>query len=118
MAVKTVRVLAALTATLHDGKNMIVLTEGKYARVAETSLSFLREKEAIDEDGPLDHDGDGGQGGSKPADPPGLTGKNKDQLLAIAEEESVAIEDGATKADIVAAIELAREAKSEGDKAP
>lgn len=41
---------------------------------------------------------------------PSLTGKNKADLLAIAEVEGVAIEDGATNADIVSAIELHREA--------
>jgi hypothetical protein len=41
---------------------------------------------------------------------PGLTGKSKDQLLAIAADEGVTIPDGATNNDIVAAIELNREA--------
>lgn len=47
----------------------------------------------------------------KPVDdgPPALTGKNKAQLLEIAEAEGVTVEDGATNADIVAAIELGRE---------
>lgn len=58
---------------------------------------------------PLDHDGDGKAGGSLPHDPPALTGKNKAQLLEIAAAEGVEIEDGATNADIVAAIELGRE---------
>lgn len=39
---------------------------------------------------------------------PSLTGKNKADLLAIAEAESVEIEDGATNDDIRSAIELAR----------
>lgn len=42
---------------------------------------------------------------------PSLAGKNKAELLEIAEAESVQIEDGATNDDIKSAIELAREAK-------
>ncbi|USA40223.1 hypothetical protein NCF86_03445 [Pelagerythrobacter marinus] len=38
-----------------------------------------------------------------------LTGKNKAELLEIAKAEGVEIEEGATNADIVSAIELARE---------
>ncbi|WP_395326928.1 hypothetical protein WBP06_09445 [Novosphingobium sp. BL-8H] len=38
-----------------------------------------------------------------------LTGKNKAELLAIAKAENVTVEDNATNADIVSAIELARE---------
>lgn len=64
--------------------------------------------EAIDELPQLDHDSSGAPGGSEPHDPPALTGKNKAQLLAIAEAEGVATEDGATNAEIVAAIEAAR----------
>jgi len=40
---------------------------------------------------------------------PALSGKNKAELLEIAKAENVTIEDGATNADIVSAIELARE---------
>lgn len=63
----------------------------------------------------LDRDGDGAAGGSKPADPPALTGKNKADLLAIAAAENVAIKDGATNAEIVEAIEAAR---ADEDEAP
>lgn len=117
MAVKTVRKLAAITATLHDGKNMIVLNEGRYSTVSVESLTFLREKQAIDETGEagLDRDDDGAAGGSLENEPPVLKGKNKAQLLAIAAEEGADVEDGATKADIVAAIELKREAVANGD---
>lgn len=38
-----------------------------------------------------------------------LTGKNKAELLEIAKAENVEVEDGATNADIISAIELARE---------
>ena len=40
---------------------------------------------------------------------PGLTGKSKSELLDIAKAEGVEIEDNATNADIIAAIELHRE---------
>jgi predicted DNA-binding protein (UPF0251 family) len=43
---------------------------------------------------------------------PGLKGKTKDQLLAIAADEKVEIEDGATVNDIISAIELNRESKA------
>lgn len=42
-------------------------------------------------------------------DRPGLTGKSKAELLAIAKAEGVEIEDGATNDDIKSAIELHRE---------
>jgi len=61
----------------------------------------------------LDGDGDGDVGGSKPAEPAALTGKNKVDLLVIAAEEGVSIEDGATNDDIIAAIRLDREAKAQ-----
>lgn len=44
---------------------------------------------------------------------PGLTGKNKAELLEIAKAENVEVEEGATNADIVSAIELAREAAAQ-----
>ena len=56
----------------------------------------------------LDHDADGEKGGSVPNEPPSLTGKNKAELLEIAEAEGVEIEDGATNAQIVDAIEAQR----------
>ncbi len=57
----------------------------------------------------FDRDGNGNPGGSKTDDLPGLTGKNKAELLEIAKAENVEVEEGATNADIVSAIELARE---------
>lgn len=115
MAVKTVRKLAAITATLHDGKNMIVLHEGRYVRVSVESLDFLRGKKAIDETGEagLDRDDDGNAGGSLENEHAVLKGKNKAQLLAIAAEEGADVGDATTNADIVAAIELKREADSD-----
>lgn len=60
-------------------------------------------------DDPLDHDGNGKKGGAKF---PGLTGKTKDELLAIAADEGVTVEDDATNDDIKSAIELSREEKA------
>ncbi|MBB4859636.1 hypothetical protein HNO88_002965 [Novosphingobium chloroacetimidivorans] len=67
--------------------------------------------------GGFDHDGDGTAGGSRPYDPPALTGKNKAELLAIAEAEGVTIEDGATNAAIIEAIEAARAGEDEAPAA-
>lgn len=44
--------------------------------------------------------------------PVALSGKNKEQLLEVATAEGVTIEEGATNADIVSAIELHREASA------
>lgn len=60
----------------------------------------------------FDQDGDGSTGGRAPQDPPSLSGKNKAELIDIAKAECVEIEEGATNADIVSAIELAREEKA------
>lgn len=79
-----------------------VAVSGVYLDRAQ-SLPFL---DVVDV---LDHDGDGEAGGSNPAEPVSLSGKNKAELLAIAEAEGVEIEEGSTNADIGSAIELARE---------
>lgn len=57
---------------------------------------------------PLDGDGDGQPGGSVPADPPSLAGKNKAQLTEIATSEGVTVHEGMTNAQIVQAIEAKR----------
>lgn len=49
-------------------------------------------------------------GGDKADEKPSLAGKNKAELLKIAADEEVEIEDGATNDDIRSAIELKREA--------
>lgn len=58
----------------------------------------------------LDRDNDGEAGGSLPHEPPALAGKNKAELTAIAEAEGVDISAARTNAEIVVAIEAAREA--------
>ncbi len=57
---------------------------------------------------PLDRDGDGQPGGSVPADPPSLAGKNKAQLTEIAASEGAAVDGDMTNAQIVQAIEAKR----------
>lgn len=52
----------------------------------------------------LDRDGDGRPGGSKPASPPGLFGKNKAALLEIGLAEGAAVEDGMSAKDLMATI--------------
>ncbi len=58
--------------------------------------------------GPLDRDEDGAPGGSKPAETVALTGKNKDDLLAIAKDEGVEADDSMTNKEIREAIEFKR----------
>lgn len=114
---ETVEVVAAITATLHDGTSMIVLSQGKAVTVARSSLAFLKSKDAIAGGNlpQLDHDDDGAPGGSEPHKPVALTGKNKQSLLEIAEQEGVVTDDSMTNSEIVAAIEDARIA---ADSAP
>ena len=104
MAVKTAEITAAKSGTFHDGRSMIVLKEGEKATVAETSLPFLRERDLI-QDGSASSGGEGVE-----TELPGLTGKTKDELKAIAEAEEVNLEDGMTNPQIVEAIEAKREA--------
>lgn len=58
----------------------------------------------------FDANGDGKAGGSTPAEPPALTGKNKADLLEIAKAEGVTVEKDATNGQIVDAIEKKRAA--------
>ena len=44
----TVTVKATETRTVHDGRSMIVLTKGKDATVAESSVAFLRDLRLIE----------------------------------------------------------------------
>lgn len=111
------KIRALRTFSAYDGTQIHVFNAGKDGEPAETievtdkfgaeclATGHAEEVDAIPQ---LDHDGDGEGGGSLPHDPPALTGKNKAALLAIADAEGVAIEDGATNAAIVDAIEAAR----------
>ena len=58
----------------------------------------------------LDGDGDGKAGGTKPSDPPALSGLTKAELLEVAKAESVELSEEATKAEILEAIEAKRAA--------
>lgn len=94
------------------GFGMVVGNDGEDVAVPVSKIADFVAHGFIGDADPLDHDHDGEPGGSEPHVPPALTGKNKAELLAIAAEEGVTVEDGAKNADIVAAIELAREAKA------
>lgn len=57
----------------------------------------------------------GDAGDREPQDLPALTGKTKAELLDIAAAEGATVEAGSTNADIIAAIELKREAGAAGE---
>lgn len=95
--------------------------DSKNVGVPETVLALLIEEEKVrpldagHEPAPapqnlpqLDHDGDGLPGGSRPDALPPLTGKNKAALIVIAIDEHVALEEGMTNPQIIAAIEKKR----------
>lgn len=48
---ETVERVAAITATLHDGKNLIALKQDATVRVAQTSIPFLEARGALKEEG-------------------------------------------------------------------
>ena len=111
------QIRALRTFSVWDGVQIHVFNAGKNGApgepetVSDKVFALCLETgnaEAVGELPQLDHDSSGAAGGSEPHDPPALTGKNKAALLAIAEAEGVAIEDGATNAAIVEAIEAAR----------
>lgn len=105
----------------YDGGAMIVLNAGDEGVVSEALAAQLvtaGTAAVIEyELSPLDHDGDGHPGGSLPKVPPVLIGKNKKQLLAIAEDEGVDVPEGATNSAIIEAIEDARAAADDDDAA-
>lgn len=76
------------------------ILHGKMAEAAGLTVETLREKFGLSAQGePL----------LDAAELPTLSGKNKSELLAIADEEGATIEEGATNAEIIAAIEAHRE---------
>lgn len=117
------KIRALRTFSAFDGAQIHVFNAGKNGEpgeAIEVTDKFGAEclatghAEEIDVLPQLDHDHDGSSGGSLPHDPPALTGKNKAALLAVAEAEGAEIEEGATNAEIVAAIEARRESNGEG----
>jgi hypothetical protein len=104
-----------------EAGRMVVLNPGESGIVSDSlGRRLLGSAPADGDDGTaplsqLDHDGDGNPGGSVPHDPPALKGKNKAELLAIAEAEGVAVEEGATNKAIADAIEAHRAAQTDGD---
>lgn len=91
---------------------MLVGEGSELARSAEGQNGSTT-ADVIEEEGvqrAFDHDGDGKDGGSKPKDPPSLSGMNKAELLDQAKAEGVTVKDGATNAEIAEAIEAKRAA--------
>lgn len=96
-----------------DAGRMVVINAGETGTLSETMRSKHEgswepvNKRDIPQ---FDHDSNGEPGGSTVHEPPVLKGKNKAQLLAVAEDEGVEIAEGLTNAQIVEAIELKRKA--------
>lgn len=102
--------------TYHTPRGFLIFNEGK---TTENIPDEMRDRLVADrviagKAGALDRDSDGAAGGSEPAEPVALSGKNKAQLLEIAKAEGVTVDDGATNAAIVEAIEAKRAAGDGG----
>ncbi|MFC7378264.1 hypothetical protein [Brevundimonas sp. GCM10030266] len=99
---------------VHTTKGLVYVEAGKSAEldVSEGELAAAKATGWFDKHNPLDHDDDGASGGSKPGQGDELADKTVAELKAIAEAEAVDLGDATKKADIIAAIELAREEKA------
>lgn len=86
-----------------EGKNALGIADGGVLR--PPTGGFPDDVDDLDQ---LDHDDDGEPGGSREHEPPSLGGKNKAELLAIADDEGVEVPNGATNAQIAEAIEASR----------
>lgn len=95
-------------------RRVVIINKGDTDTVSDgfgqTKIDDSYAVEVIDDLPQLDHDGDGEPGGSEPHEPPSLSGKNKAQLIAIAADEGVEVNESMTNAAITEAIEAAREA--------
>lgn len=109
------KIKALATFTAFDGQ-MRVFNKGDEGELGDTlARQYIASGQAEALDGALaqlDHDKNGHPGGSVPHEPVALAGKKKAELLLIAEDEQVFLEDGLTNAEIVKAIEAKRSAAS------
>lgn len=85
---------------INCGKIRTAILHGKMAEAVGLTVTTLREKIGLSAVGEVLVD---------PDTLPSLSGKTKAELLAIAAHEGVDVEEGATNADIIAAIEAKRE---------
>jgi hypothetical protein len=87
-------------ACVNCDKIRTAIIHGKMADAAGLTIEMFRQKMGLSPQGePL----------VDPEDLPSLSGKNKAELLAIAADEGVEIEDGATNAEIIERIATKRE---------
>lgn len=86
-------------ACVNCGKIRSAILHGKMAEAAGLTVEVFRDKIGLTPKGDPRVD---------VATLPSLSGKTKAELLAIAEAEGVTVEDGASNADIVKAIEAHR----------
>jgi len=109
------QITAINTIIQWDANRMVIINPDETDELSDAlALEEIAGGNAVKADAdPLDHDHNGGKGGSEPDDPPALSGKTKAELIAIAEGEGVALEDGMTNKAIVEAIEAARTADDE-----
>lgn len=101
-----------------DSSNLDV----RYPKIPEEAVPTLLRFGWVDEDlsgflPQLDHDKSGAPGGSKPATPARLVGKNKEQLLAIAMAEGAAVNNGMKAREIMATIKANRDSQPVGEPA-
>lgn len=115
-----VKAIATIIDWDADANRSVVINRGESGEISE-KLAKVHEGswEPDDEEHAdlpqLDHDHDGKPGGSLPDAPPSLHGKNKAQLIQIATDEGVEVNEEMTNAAITQAIEDARAA---GDAPP
>lgn len=90
-----------------QGDNLVLVEPGQTAEDVELSAEELKQAKAT---GYFTFDG-----GKAEKKLPGLTGKNKDQLIAIARDEGVVLPEEATAEQITDAIKQKREANADAE---